>query len=197
MRLREHRHVICTAASEGQRIRLRPLTEGDWNLLERWNTDPEVLYYAEGDHVTARSPQQVRQIFCTVSQTALCFIIEVDDQPVGECWLQDMNLDRVLHTYPDADCRRIDLTIGDRKYWDRGVGTAVVRTLTDFAFESQGADVIYIPDIADFNVRSRRVFEKTGYSVVACRERSARSKAQVTYDMALTRARYLSRRQGH
>jgi hypothetical protein len=30
-----------------ERVVLRPMTEGDWNILLRWNSDPEVLYYSD------------------------------------------------------------------------------------------------------------------------------------------------------
>jgi len=47
MHLRQHRVTL-----RGKRVRLRPLTEEDWDLLLKWNNDPEVLYFAEGDEVS-------------------------------------------------------------------------------------------------------------------------------------------------
>jgi formate dehydrogenase subunit beta len=37
------------------------------------------------------------------------FIIEFEGAPIGECWLQRMNLKRILRLYPGIDCRRIDM----------------------------------------------------------------------------------------
>ena len=90
------------------------MTEEDWKILLKWNSDPEVLYYSEGDNVTAYTLEQVQRIYCGISQNAFCFIIEVDGEHVGECWLQRMNLKRILEKYPRLDCRRIDLMIGFR-----------------------------------------------------------------------------------
>jgi RimJ/RimL family protein N-acetyltransferase len=103
---------------------LRPLTEDDWNILLQWNSDPEVLYYAEGDDVTSRSLEEIQAIYRTVSQSAFCFIIEYEQQPIGECWLQNLYLDRLLHAHPNTDCRRIDLMIGNKQLW----GVVLART---------------------------------------------------------------------
>lgn len=88
------------------KITFRPMTEEDWEILLKWNSDPEVLYYSEGDNVKTYTLEQVRRIYRGISQNAFCFIIEVDGKPVGECWLQRMNLKRILEKYPGLDCRQ-------------------------------------------------------------------------------------------
>ena len=185
---RLRRHWVTLAGEHG--VRLRPLTEADWEMLYRWNNDPEVLYYAEGDDVGGYSMEEMQSIYVTVSRAAYCFVIEVDGHPVGECWLQRMNLARVLALYPEQDCRRIDLMIGEKEHWGRGIGTETIRLLTAFAFEAQGADVVYEPEIADYNVRSRRAFERNGYRVVGEVAQAPGGKAAVGYDLALTREGY-------
>ncbi len=104
----------------GARVVLRPMTEEDWNVLLRWHQDPEVLYYAEGDDVLSHTVEEVRQSYRSVAQSALLFIIEQDGEPVGECWLQRMNLERVLGRYPGRDLRRIDLMIGEKQESEGG-----------------------------------------------------------------------------
>lgn len=32
------------------------MTDEDWDILERWNSNPEILYFFEGDDVSAYSP---------------------------------------------------------------------------------------------------------------------------------------------
>lgn len=167
---------------------LRPLTEADWDILLKWNRDPDVLYYAEGDDVTAYSLAEVQAIYRHVSQTAFCFVIELDGQPIGEGWLQQMNQDRIIQQHPDADCRRIDLLIGEKTQWGRGFGTRAIRLLTRFAFEQQQADLVFACDVADYNLRSQRAFEKVGFTQVAAIPQPAGSKARVCYDYALSRA---------
>ena len=109
-------HKVTLRDSE---IVLRPMAENDWDILLKWNNDPEVLYFAEGDDVASHSLEEIQGIYRSTSQNAICFIIEFRGQPVGECWLQQMNLDRIRWQYPHMDCRRIDLMIGEKVYWDR------------------------------------------------------------------------------
>ena len=73
MKLREHKIVL-----QGEQVVLRPLTEDDWGLLLSWNSDPEVLYFTEGDEVSSYTLDQIQGIYRGVSQTAFCFVIEVE-----------------------------------------------------------------------------------------------------------------------
>jgi len=192
-RVRVHDVTLRGQTARGAQICLRPMTEADWDLLYRWNSDPEVLYYAEGDDVDAYTPDEVRGIFGQISQTAFCFIIEADGVPVGECSLQAHNYERVLRQYPDLDCRRIDLSIGEKARWGQGIGTETIRILTEYAFLELGADLIYNCEIGDHNPRSKRAFQRVGYEIVAKIEQPPGSKGRVGYDLALTCEAYLKR----
>jgi RimJ/RimL family protein N-acetyltransferase len=160
---------------------LRPQTEADWAILMRWCADPEVLYFSEGDDVSSRSLGEIQAIYRQVSQSALCFVIEHDDAPVGDCWLQQMNLERLLARFAGRDCRRIDLQLA-REAWGQGVGGACVRLMTALAFDVEGADAVFGCDVADYNARSRRLFEREGFTVVGTTVQPPGAKAQVNYD---------------
>lgn len=193
-KLKKHGITLKGKTAQGQNIKLRPMTEGDWGILTTWNNDPDVLYYAEGDDVTSRKLDEVQNIYRSVSQQAFCFIIELDGKPIGEGWLQRMNLKRILQRYPGLDCRRIDLTIGEKEYWGKGVGTETIKLLTEFGFSDQGADMIFGCDIADYNVRSLRAFQKAGYEIVAKIEQSAGRKANYVQDVALAKESFLKQK---
>ena len=167
------------------------MTENDWDVLARWGSDPEVLWFSEGDDVEAYPLEDVQEIYRGVSRAAFCFIIEVGGHAIGECWLQEMNLARILTRYPGKDCRRIDITIGEMALWGRGYGTDAIRTLTRWGFEDQGADLIFGCGIADYNPRSRRAFEKAGYVLDQRVRESPDAKAQWSYDLVLSREDYL------
>ena len=162
---------------------LRPLTEQDWDLLMAWNSDPEVFYFADWDAVAPRSLDEVKAIYRQVSRVAYCFIIERDGVPVGDCWLQQMNLDRLRARFPGLDCRRIDLQLA-RDAWGQGLGGACVRLLTAFAFDRDGADAVFGCDIASDNSRSLRLFEREGFSLVATNPQPSGVKSAATYDLA-------------
>ena len=185
MKLRKHEIAL-----HGERVALRPMTEDDWDILLKWNSDPDVLYFAEGDDVSVYNLDQVQQIYRGISQNAFCFIIEVDDKPIGDCWLQQMSLERILDEHPGADCRRIDLMIGEKEWWGRGLGTEVIRLLTKFAFEREKADFVFGCDIADYNLASLRAFQKAGYQVETKIEQPPGGKVHYCYDLILSRERY-------
>ena len=184
--LRAH-NVTLTSGS----IVLRPMTEDDWDILLKWNSDAEVLYYAAGGDVTGGSLEDVQDLYRSVSQTAICFITEVDGKPIGDCWLQKMNMRRLLDLFPDRDCRRIDLVIGEKDYWNKGIGSEVIGMLTRFGFEDEHADAIF-GIVYGHNPRSRRAFEKNGYTLY--QELASDSpKADVEWDLMITRETFESR----
>lgn len=184
MRLREHSVFL-----RGSSVTLRPLTEHDWDVLLVWNTDPEVLYFSEGDDVSAYDLADIQEIYRGVSRNAFCFLIEFGGKPVGEGWLQQMNIERILAKYPTQDCRRIDLMIGEKHLWGRGLGTDAIRTLTRFGFESENADMIF-GLVGDYNERSIRAFQKAGFHIDAKVPEPSGRKAKFTVDLVITRAQY-------
>lgn len=186
MTLRPHTVIL-----RGKRVTLRPMTEDDWPVLLQWNSDPEVLYFAEGADVQSYTLEQIQDIYRGISQKALCFIAEVDQRPIGEGWLQEMNLTHIRERHPGQDCRRIDLMIGDKTLWGHGLGSEVIALLTAFAFQTEKADMVFGCSIADYNPRSLRAFAKSGYQVVEKIKEPDGHKAQYSYDVRLTQEQFL------
>lgn len=186
MKLRPH-----AIALQGKKVFLRPMTEEDWAVLAHWNSDPMVLYFAEGVDVRPYTFEEVQEIYRSTSMKAFCFIAEVDKQPIGEAWLQEMNLPYLLEQYQGKDCRRIDLMIGEKAFWGRGLGSEIIELLTAFALLTEKADMVFGCGIADYNPRSLRAFEKSGYQVVGKIKEPGGNKARYSYDLMLIREQYL------
>ena len=184
--LRKHNITLA-----GGNIVLRPMTEKDWDLLLKWNSDPEVLYYAAGGDGTSCSLEDVQDLYRSVSQAAICFIIEVDGKPIGDGWLQRMNMRELIDLFPGQDLRRIDLIIGEKDYWNKGIGTEVIGMLTRFGFEDEHADAVF-GIVYGHNPRSRRAFEKNGYTLYQ-ELPSTSPKADVEWDLMITRETFESR----
>jgi len=178
--------LFCRTKS-GLPLQLRPLVEADWLTLLRWNNDPDLLYYSEGDDVQSRSLEEVQDIYRTTSQTGLLFMVETTLRPIGECWIQHMNLPNYSSAYRRRDCRRIDIMIGEPAFWGGGVGTAVTAELTRFGFEDQKADVIYCCGIADYNARALAVVGRLGYRHIAEYPQPPGSKMRLSHDYEMTR----------
>ncbi len=177
-------------------IVLRPLTDEHLPYLYKWNTDPDVLYWTEGGEDVERSYDEktVRQIYGGVSQNALCFLVEADGVSVGECWLQRMNLPEVRAMYPpETDVRRIDMAIGEKAYWNCGIGTVMIRMLVEYAFAGEHVDVLHC-FCEDYNVCSRRIWEKLGFALVKTEALSQPQKGRLQYHWRLTREEFVARR---
>jgi len=170
------------------KLRLRPIYETDWDLIYKWCNDPEVLYYSDGPESKGHDLDGIKNsVFEAGSRSRYCFIMEADGEAIGECWLQEMNLERILKEYPSKDCRRIDISIGEKQYWGKGNGTRAIGMLTDFGFSNQKADMIFGCDISDYNPRSLRAFQKNGYQIHA---EILRPVFGVEYDVCLSREEY-------
>jgi RimJ/RimL family protein N-acetyltransferase len=182
VRLRQH----AVTLRDGDLL-LRPMTEADWDLVLRVNNDPEVGYFTEGDDWHEYTREEVQRIYRTISQNALMFVIEVDGRSIGECWLQRMNLERLLNRFPSLDLRRVDLAIADRANRGAGLGTRAIRLLVHLGFEQAQADAIFACDVWEYNQPSRRAFEKAGFQVFGVVEQPSGSKGCCTYDLAIFR----------
>ena len=143
-------------------IILRPLCDDHLPLLYKWCADPDVVYWTDGENIPY-SVDTVHDIYGRSSQSAFCFVIEVNGVLIGECWLSKIYPKNIADMYPESmDIRRIDMMIGEKEYWNKGIGTELVGMLVDFAFNGENTDVLH-GVVFDFNMRSRRVFEKNGF----------------------------------
>lgn len=186
-RIKSHNYTIKHITPDNISITLRPLTEDDWDILLRWNNDAEVLFFADSGYVTSYTLEKTQRVYRGVSQKAFIFIIEYDGVPIGECWLQQMNLEWILEKFPGKDMRRIDLMIGEKDFWGKGIGTVVIKLLTEFGFRDENADIIFGCNIADYNPRSLKAFQKAGYQVMEKVLQSAKSKAEWDYFVYMER----------
>ncbi|MCL2363182.1 MAG: GNAT family N-acetyltransferase [Defluviitaleaceae bacterium] len=155
--------ITLEGATNDFNIQLIPLADAHLGLLYKWNADVEVMYWEDGPDTEGYDEETVREIYNETSSCGYTFLILVDGQPIGECLLCKMNLDYVLEKYADkTDVRRIDILIGEKSFWGRGVGFEVVRMLADFAFNVESTDVLY-GITSEMNKRSMRIFEKNGF----------------------------------
>jgi len=171
-------------------IVLRPLCDEDLPLLYKWGADPEVVYWSDTGNVNDFDEEMTRDIYGSVSQNGLCFIAEVNSQPIGNFWIQKMNIPEVSALYPNLDVRRIEAEIGEKNYWGRGIGSVIMRMLIKHTFCSERADVLHCI-AADYNLRSQRLLLKHGF--VLCSEDTVEDslRAKKEYHYRLTREEYI------
>lgn len=187
-------HDITLYGGSKNRIVLRPLCDEHLPFLYKWCADSEVLYWTEGgtdDLNLSYDEKTVHDIYGGASQNALCFLIEADGVPIGECWLQKMNLLNVKAMYPEnLDVRRIDMCIGEKDYWNKGIGTQFIGMMVDFAFCGEHVEILHC-FCEDYNVRSRRMWEKHGFTQILAEQLPQPQKGKWQYHYRLTRSEFL------
>lgn len=191
-------HGITLYGGDDDRdIVLRPLTDDDLAYLYKWNADTDVTYYTESAVDLRYDENTVRTKYGGMSECAFCFLIEVNGAPVGECWLQKMNRKDVIEMYGSGtDVRRIDMCIGEKECWNRGIGTLLIGMMINFAFNGEHIDVLHC-FCEDYNARSRRIWEKHGFSCVKeepviCNPKWRSPIGKIQYHYRLTRTEYLN-----
>lgn len=170
----------------GGAVTLRPMTEGDWDALLTWNNDPVVMELADANPFEETPLADLQTIYRWISTHAYCFIMEAAGAPIGECWLQRMNLQRIVSQFPGRDLRRIDLMIGEKALWGRGYGTEAIGLLVDFGFSVEKADAIF-GLVKEENRRSQRAFAKNGFTRHAT---VTEPDGNVTADLVVWRTAY-------
>ncbi|HBM80905.1 MAG TPA: hypothetical protein DD426_08715 [Clostridiaceae bacterium] len=194
--IRSH-DITLYGGNDTYNIVLKPLSDKYLPYLYRWCADPDVLYWTEdgtNNVELSYNPETVHEIYGVVSQNALCFLIEVNGVPIGDCWLQKMNLPYVLAMYDNTtDVRRIDMSIGEKSYWNRGIGTLFIGMMIDYAFNGEHADVLHCL-CGDYNIRSRRMWEKHGFKLALTENLPQPQKGKYQYHYTLSRREYIQKR---
>jgi len=142
---------------------LRPMREDDLPQALEWDNDPEVFSTMQSETQPLFTLDDLGDMYRGVARSAHVFVIELAGRDIGTCWLQDMNVDRLNRRFPGRSLKRIDLSIGVKDLWNRGIGTRVIRLLTRFGLDGCGADAIFAVGIYDFNVRSLGAFRNVGF----------------------------------
>jgi len=171
-------------------IRLIPLSDEHLPLLYKWNADVEVMCWEDGPSTEGYDKEVVHEIYEDTSSSGYSFLIEFDNKEVGECLLCKMNLDYVLNHYPNTtDVRRIDILIGEKDFWNKGVGSKVIDMLMNFAFCEEKVDVLY-GITKDFNKRSAQMLIKNGFIFYEQFTFQEDKKAETELHFRITRAEY-------
>jgi RimJ/RimL family protein N-acetyltransferase len=125
---------------QGEKVLLRALTREDLPRLCEFNNDLAVELAGGGD---PPAPQSLTRLQAEFDQQAArggrdgaTFAIEADGLLIGQCGLTGFNeTDRVCE---------LGISIGDRRYWNRGYGRDAVRLLVDYAFRYRNMRKVWL-----------------------------------------------------
>jgi diamine N-acetyltransferase len=140
----------------GQRIYLRPLEQGDLDLIQKWANDPEIRWLTGevmpmGEAAAAEFLEKVR-----TDHDRVWFVIalQANNRVIGEAGLL-----RMFNPWRTTD---LSIIIGEKDAWGQGYGIEAIQLLLDYAFGYLNFHRVSV-GVVGFNERAIRFYEKVGF----------------------------------
>jgi RimJ/RimL family protein N-acetyltransferase len=121
--------------------------------IARWRNDPDVNRYLRQGIRTLEEVQAWYTQYFSRAENKL-FAVYADKTLIGYGTLEHIDT-----THRSSE---IGIVIGEKQYWNKGVGALVVTRLTTLAFTRYHLHRVYAV-IQGGNIASRRCFEKVGF----------------------------------
>ena len=146
---------------EGERIVLRPIEDADYIHGYRWELDPEVQHWAQGDH----APPDL-----TFAQYKARFAPPVGRPGEADHFTIVARSDTVIGFvgYFNADRRvgkvEVGIGIGEKAYWGKGYGREAMNLLLAYLFGELGFQRVEL-DTWSGNERAIRAYRACGFQI--------------------------------
>ena len=143
----------------GGSIRLRAIELDDLPRYVTWLNDPEVIRTLSLFHPFSLEDEKawfeaIQQQEPTSRPMAIDASLDGDWVHIGSCGLININA-RVGHA-------ELGIAIGDKKFWDQGLGTDAIQTLLRHSFETLNLRKIYLR-VFEYNDRGKHLYTKLGF----------------------------------
>lgn len=145
---------------ETERLVLKPLQLTDaTQMYADWLNDPEVNQYLETryqEHTIASCQAFIEQCNGDTSTQLFGIFVKATGAHIGNA--------KLGFIHPVYLRGQLSLFIGNKAYWNKGLASEVVKSLTDFGFAELGLNRIEAGCYEE-NLSSLRIFLKAGYNV--------------------------------
>lgn len=148
-------------------LTVRTITEQDVALVSKWLQDSDVLAYYEGRD-NPQSEEMVREkLLPRQSDPCIACVVEYERTPIGYIQFYQIEPEeRAVYGYDsDEIIYGMDQFIGETAYWNRGVGTELVRAMCAYLTDTREASKV-VMDPQAWNARALRCYEKCGFRKV-------------------------------
>ncbi|WAH39182.1 GNAT family N-acetyltransferase [Alicyclobacillus dauci] len=136
-------------------------------MLHKWLNDPRVLAFYEGrDRPHDMDMIRARFLTKTDASRVLGCLVSWEGTPVGYVQAYPVTVDKQLYGYSDQlRVYGMDQFLGEPEIWNQGIGTVLVREVSDWLLRQRGADYVVMDPRVD-NLRAIHVYEKCGFKKV-------------------------------
>ena len=141
----------------GELVTLRTMEPRDAEAQHRWFQDPDVTRYLGVRYPLSLAAIETRLQGAEEPTFANPrFAVDRADtgEPVGYVALRDVT--------PESRTGELDLVIGERSAWGRGIGTDATRTICRYGFDKLGMHRVHLWVFTE-NAPAIRVYEKAGF----------------------------------
>lgn len=152
---------------QNDKLVVRLLEQTDSSLLAKWLSDPLVLEFYEGRD-NPFDLEKVQEKFYNDENGLVRCIVEYDQTPIGYIQFYQVDSDeRKLYGYDETSevLYGMDQFIGESTYWNKGIGTLLVKSTVEFLVEQYQAERV-VMDPQTCNERAIRCYEKCGFKKV-------------------------------
>ena len=142
-------------------VRLRAMGPADAEALWRWNHDPEVMRWMMDDHPQNR--ETVRKWLTERPRNAyddVLFGIEAHQNGKDDGIL--VGLVRLHGAEPETGIAELDIYLGEKDHWGRGLATDAVRAACRHGFDKMRLHKITLTVVPE-NEAAHRVYRKVGF----------------------------------
>ena len=141
---------------QGKLVRLRAYEKSDADALFRWFSDEDVTRWLGPPNFPSRAHQErFIELASASGGDAKYFAIEtLDGKLIGDCGLR----------FIKWKSRKAEffITIGEKEFWDKGVGSDALRIVIRLAFDKMNLNRLWLSVLVD-NPRAVRCYEKCGF----------------------------------
>jgi len=157
--------------SENNGIVLRPATLTDVEILDYWNTQPQVISATTDDPRAEVAFDGASMADELAGQDAYnqYYIAELHGRPIGAMQIIDPHRER-SHYWGEIspNLRAIDIWIGEPDCLGKGYGKSMMRLAFQLCFAEPAVTAIIIDPLAS-NVRAHRFYQRLGFKPVGRR----------------------------
>lgn len=143
---------------KGKKVILRPIKMSDAPRFVKWFNDPDVHKFLNYRSLTLKQEKQFiaeRIKHKPKDRLQLC-IDAVDGTHVGT-----VALEGISHEQKRAG---FGIVIGDKRYWNKGLGTEATKIILDYGFKKLKLHRIEL-DVYSYNPRAIKVYKKLGFKL--------------------------------
>jgi RimJ/RimL family protein N-acetyltransferase len=162
----------------GEKVSLAPISLMDSDYFAEWLNDFEISIPLGYEAYNSISVERVRTDIGGMinnNQQAFSIIYNETNAVIGRCVL--FNVDSINRT------SMLSLFIGDKRYWNKGLGRESLTLLVDYAFNLLNLNSIML-SVFSFNKNAISCYKNVGFKEIG-HMRQARIIGNKTYDVIL------------